>query len=294
MKYMKIDMLYEWTVQEEKVLHWCTGTIEEVVSSSLRNITVRVEWERTKLTQRQSTSTITLLYDKWYKTEVSGWRHHIASGDNGEDDCVKSPAAASSCIVDTEREVPVDDVYTGSMMTLGIERFLGSFLPMGVHKLRPLPIIFFIDKSHSNMFGSLATTPISFTVASLRIEVRRQSRAWRNLGFTPPLNVGLGRNANSLDIESYIQDVQRRQQGDKRESSSVTKLRDLHALLEVALQSFHEACKTGIVIRHKDHSVVMYRPFILMVIGDTAGNNELSCHYNNSGNASTPSLNYLC
>jgi len=291
MKDMKIDMLYEWTVEGQKVMHWCTGTIDKVVSSSLRNATVRVTWEHTRLTKRKSTSTITLLYDKWHKTEHSGWRPH--DGRSGE--CVKPPPAdGDPRIPERELDVPVDDVYTGSMMTLGIRRFLGSHLPPGIHKVRPLPIIFFIDKSHSNMFGSLATTPISFTVASLRIEVRRQSRAWRNLGFIPPLNVGLGRNANALDIESYIQDVQRRQQGDKKEASSVTKLRDLHALLEVALQSFHDACKTGIVVQHKNNIVALYRPFILMVIGDTAGNNELSCHYNNSGNASTPCLNYSC
>lgn len=58
----------------------------------------------------------------------------------------------------------------------------------GLHQVWPPPIICIIDdeQSHTDKFGSLATTPMYFTNLALRNLIEQQSQSWRNLDFVPP------------------------------------------------------------------------------------------------------------
>lgn len=115
------------------------------------------------------------------------------------------------------------------------------------------------------------------------------------LCFIPPLNVGQGTNAGKLDIQTYIANRSRRRKGDKKDKNSVEKLKDFQELLRVGLDSFRQCCdRGGFIVEHESGQNVLYKPFIHLVIGDTAGNNELSCHYNSSANRGIQCSNYSC
>lgn len=115
------------------------------------------------------------------------------------------------------------------------------------------------------------------------------------LCFIPPLNVGQGTNAGKLDIQTYIANRSRRRKGDKKDKNSVEKLKDFHELLKVGLDSFRKCCdRGGFIVEHDNGQKVLYKPFVHLVIGDTAGNNELSCHYNSSANRGIQCSMYSC
>ena len=195
--------------------------------------------------------------------------------------------------------LPIADLYTGTMMTTAVSRFVRTLLPRGIHCIRSLPIVLFIDKSHTDLFGTLATTPLSWTLGVFNCLMRRKHEFWRNQAFIPPLHVGKGKNAGQLDLDAYLHNVDRRsQQQGPKPIASVEKLKDYHQLLREGLKPLHHACKNGIIVEHRNgvHNgeVILYQPFILLSIGDTSGNNELVCHHNNSGNSKSPCLSYKC
>ena len=106
---------------------------------------------------------------------------------------------------DVDNTVAVDDLYTGSAMTEGIKRYVAHVQkPNGTSHVRPLPINMFIDASHTDLHGSLKTTPISFSVGAFPRILRNKHVNNRNLGYMPNLQAGLGKYANSLDLETYV------------------------------------------------------------------------------------------
>jgi hypothetical protein len=79
---------------------------------------------------------------------------------------------------------PIDDVLSGSwyhqtwiVLNLGA----GDFL---------CPIIFFIDKTHTDHFGRFTLEPIRFTLGIFNRATRALSKAWRTLGFLTDLQKG--------------------------------------------------------------------------------------------------------
>jgi hypothetical protein len=285
----RIEVFYHW--DRDDIKQWSPGTVKEVISWDPDQVTVVMQWDRTKLHGRTTTGNQCLKFNLWWQDAEHGWRYPHEEKSNTPSKERVTPALSD---LELQENIRIDDLYTGTMMTNGISRFVGNLIPDGIQYVRPLATVWFIDKSHSDLFGSLATTPISFTFAAFNIESRRQSKFWRNIAFIPPLNVGKGTNAGKLDLQAYLHAETRRRKGQKRPKDSVTKLKDLQALLRVAMTSFREACKTGFIIEHKCGTRILYKPFMLLCIGDTAGNNELACHYNSSGNSDIKCLNYSC
>ena len=274
---------------------WFVGTIAEVTSIDKINGTdVKIDWPRTA-TSRKSRRMWRLDYNLWCQDELHSWRYPSTECNNRDEE-KESPWKATKKAMDKElSSLPIADVYTGTMLTMGVSRFVKGLKPHGIQRVRALPIILFIDKSHTDLFGSLATTPLSYTLGVFNHICRRQVEYWRNQAYIPPLHVGKGKNAGKLDLDAYVNDIERRKQGHgPKPIASVEKLKDHHKLLREALKPLDHACKTGIIVEHKDGSVIMYQPFILLSIGDTAGNNELCCHHNNSGNSKSACLCYTC
>jgi len=60
----------------------------------------------------------------------------------------------------------------------------------------------------------------------------------------------------------------------------VYKLRDYQLVLEAAFDSFRKVCEGDPLLHELDGITYLYIPFILLIIGDAAGNNKLCCHYN--------------
>jgi hypothetical protein len=49
----------------------------------------------------------------------------------------------------------------------------------------PLPIVPFIDKTHTDVRGTLCLEPVTMTLGIFKRAVRNQPEAWRDLGFVP-------------------------------------------------------------------------------------------------------------
>ena len=84
----------------------------------------------------------------------------------------------------------------------------------------PLGLVLFGDKSHFDLHGALATTPISFTLSIFNQSARNKPEFWMPLAYIPNLN-----------FEKFAE------QGD---DSSRNSLIDEHRCLEVALASLRK------------------------------------------------------
>ncbi len=51
----------------------------------------------------------------------------------------------------------------------------------------PVGIVIFGDKSHADLHGALALTPIIFTLAFFKEKCRNNPKFWRVLGYLPNL-----------------------------------------------------------------------------------------------------------
>jgi hypothetical protein len=56
----------------------------------------------------------------------------------------------------------------------------------------PVGLIVFGDKSHTNLHGTLALTPIIFTLTLFNRTSRNNTRFWRPIGYIPNLSYGKG------------------------------------------------------------------------------------------------------
>ncbi len=56
----------------------------------------------------------------------------------------------------------------------------------------PIALIIFGDKSHTDLHGALALTPIIFTLTLFNITSWNNSKFWRPLAYIP--NLGYGKN----------------------------------------------------------------------------------------------------
>ncbi len=300
----KIEFLSLYTLpNRENSKHWDVGKILDVVKNTDTYVRVKVEWEANEIVHsKMSQSNVNLKHQMWNGIDENSWRMASVRTIIDENRTMDNDANNHVTLDNDQNTVTlpvpsidfVDDVYSGVAMTKAVDRFIGPLLPAGIDIVRPLGTIFFIDKSHTDLFGALAVTPLSFTFAPFNVESRRKHIFWRNLTFVPPLHVGKGKNAGKLDLNVHVNEaLTKRNKGDTKKSSPVTKLTDFHALLKEALTSFHNCCKTGILVTENGIRI-LYKPFVLMVIGDTAGNNELACHFNSSGNSAINCLMYEC
>lgn len=127
-----------------------------------------------------------------------------------------------------------------------------------------IPIIFFTDKTHTDVHGRLCLEPVQFTLGIFNRNVRNESRAWRTLGYV---------------TESIYAD---------KKITTIEKLQDYHNILSIIFESFIDYQKNKRVWEFKcsdgiKRKKLMYLP-VLFVIGDTEGHDKLcartSCRFN--------------
>ena len=159
------------------------------------------------------------------------------------------------------------DIHTGDMYKQALERYcteVGDF---------PLPIIIFYDKTHTDLHGSLATSPLMFTLGFFNQKARNLVDFWRVLGFVPNLSYGKGKHQKAPSRE---------------------KLQDQHNCLKSILGSLSIIGKNGGFRTTILGREVTVKPWVHFVIGDASGNNELCGHYNVHGNCSRPYRDCKC
>ena len=69
----------------------------------------------------------------------------------------------------------------------------------------PVGMVIFGDKSHTDLHGALALTPIIFTLTFFNQKCRNDPKFWRVLGYLP--NLGYGKNkSNKMTTVNKVQD----------------------------------------------------------------------------------------
>ena len=64
----------------------------------------------------------------------------------------------------------------------------------------PVPLIVFGDKTHTDLHGSLAVTPIIFTLSMFNRAARNNPRFWQSLAYIPNLLHGKGKKNKTTSI----------------------------------------------------------------------------------------------
>lgn len=221
------------------------------------------------------------------------------------------PAHYDTCAIETEvnstlfreaRERPyiLDDLYTGTMIHFGIHDHCPREVPDSVRDkvdlVRPLPICFFIDESHTDRAGRLKSTPLSYCFGFHRIEYRSKYDSQRVLAILPPFDAIDSKYHGAYDQALHDTGRTRRGKGlPPREKASLVKLRDYQLVLEEVFKELLDITREGgLFVHHEQGPRVLYKPFILLNIGDAKGNNILTCSFNSMGNEGTSSLSYSC
>ena len=188
----------------------------------------------------------------------------------------------------------IDDVNTGTVYHEGYElhNMKKKLDPKVADEVRVVGLQFFIDKSHSDLFGSLATTPVSFTLMPYNNETRRKNAAWRTIAYIPNLDVGKGRS-KGYDPKRDA-DKKAGKKVPPKGKYSLKKLDKQHRMYRVAFESMVKAYKEGGVVINIKGVRVLVRFFVGSVICDTVGANEFCCHYNSTGNAKVSALCKNC
>jgi hypothetical protein len=121
------------------------------------------------------------------------------------------------------------------------------------------PVIFFIDKTHTDLHGNLCLEPVAMTLAIFNRATRNKASAWRTIGYCV--------NHSNCSTTSPLQKAQ-----------------DFHSVLTVLLQPLWELQQTDglawqLQFKNRLFSVVFKLP-ILFIIGDTEGHDKLVGKYN--------------
>ncbi len=128
------------------------------------------------------------------------------------------------------------------------------------HQNMPIALIIFGETSHFGLHGTLATTPITFTLSLFNQEARNNVDFWRPLAYIS--NLGHG------DIGS---------------TSSEESIKDKHKCIRAALKSIAKITRQGSIPTKVKGGSVIGKVWIHYIMGDTPGNNRWVGHYNNSG-----------
>ena len=165
-----------------------------------------------------------------------------------------------------EREADLNDIIkdkdSGWLYQQGIKLHCPDETECNPELVRPFPVVFHIDKSHSDLFGNLAVAPIQCMPAMLDVEIQQYSSAWRQIATIPNLSSGKGKDG-------------------KKSKDAFKKLEDYHKVMSVALSSFRECYEAGgFMWKDEDGREILLKPYIHMIVGDIAGVNEMVGHYN--------------
>jgi hypothetical protein len=134
----------------------------------------------------------------------------------------------------------------------------------GLHVLCPL--IFFIDKTHTDTFGNLCLDPVTFTLGIFKRHFWNQPKVWQTLGY--------------ITNQSH--------HGTKGKAKAV----DLQAILKVIIEDIEGLNENGGVrwkfpYMGKDYDVV-FKFTVLFISGNTEGHDKLAAHFLSRSNVQRP------
>lgn len=158
------------------------------------------------------------------------------------------------------------EIHTGDAWEPARKHYCGDY-PQNM----PIALVIFGDKSHFDLHGALATTPIIFTLSCFNEKARNHPDFWRPLAYIPNLSYGKVAKEESVD-----------------------NLQDEHSCIRTALGKLREIHRRGGIALTVKGKPVIGKVWIHYIIGDCSGNNRWAGHYNNSGELKRPYRDCHC
>lgn len=156
-----------------------------------------------------------------------------------------------------------DDVNSGSVYKEAYKKYI-----VDSSKEKLIPIIFFTDKTHTDIHGRLCLEPVQFTLGIFNREIRNNPRAWRTLGY-----------ANDLLYRGKCE--------------TKDKLQDYHDILKAILESFKKRQRTPLQWQffgqEDEETIYILHCPVLFIIGDTEGHDRLCGRMTSRG-----TISHLC
>ena len=121
-----------------------------------------------------------------------------------------------------------------------------------------LGIIFFIDKTFTDVYGRLSLLPIQFTLSIFNINTRTKFHAWRPLGYINDMKAI--NELSSSDIRSDLR--------------SERNLNNFHAVLKVVLESFKKTQEDGPISYRLNFRSDSYYLNLIPIVGPIIGDSE--------------------
>ena len=147
------------------------------------------------------------------------------------------------------------EIHTGDEWIPARDRYCQSPNDM------PIGIVIFGDKSHTDLHGALALTPIIFTLSLFNEKCRNNPKLWRVLGYLP--NLSYGENKSN-------------------KTPTVYKVQNEHDCLSCVFKSIRQIHKNEGFRATVLGQDVIVKIWIHYFIGDTEGNNKWLGHYQGS------------
>lgn len=156
----------------------------------------------------------------------------------------------------TDKDSMLGDINTGSVYRTAYQTYITN-----PENELLCPIIFFIDKTHTDVNGRLCLEPIRFTLGIFKRKVRNNPNAWRTLGYI-------------IDQAKLKTDLSK-------------KINDYHVMMDEILKSFKRAQQEAIawMLEYKNQTYQVYfRCPVMFIVGDTDGHDKLIGKYGNRNN----------
>jgi hypothetical protein len=156
----------------------------------------------------------------------------------------------------------INDIDTGSVFQQAEQFYIDK-----QNKEILCPIIFFIDKTHTDVHGRLCLEQIRFTLGIFNRQTRNNPNAWRTLGY--------------IADQAYI-----------KSKTSFDKNQDYQHMISTILEEFKETQKQiiewDIQKSIDEFETVYFKMPVLFIIGDTEGHNKLAGRYTSSNSIQKP------
>ena len=166
-----------------------------------------------------------------------------------------------------------DEIHTGQQWPIAVNHYCGD----GKDTF-PCGLVVFYDKSHADRHGSLAVSPVMFTLTLFNKTARAQSKFWDILAYVPNLDSGTNKTSDSsIGVET----------------SPAMKMQDEHILLLNALRQLKDVNDSGGIPMKVMGKDVRVKVWIHIMVGDINGNNVLLGSYN-AHNARRPYRDCSC
>jgi hypothetical protein len=144
----------------------------------------------------------------------------------------------------------IDDIDTGDVWYDAYQQYVK------IEKLDILcPIIFFIDKTHTDNNQRLCIEQVRLTLGIFKRKVRNLSRAWRSIGY--------------ITDQAHIENLS---------TDKTAKMQDYQYMLEIILESYKKAQQNSIAWQLNVRGTLQKVSFLiptLFIIGDTDGHDKL-------------------